>query len=136
MDIQTGRRVRTKTQQRLEAWHDFELPTSKVSVEQMSLNGGMIRLRTPPGESAEWREYKALNLGKQHQGMAWFKDNEHLIKWANGLPLAQMVDCLGDGHDGVWGVYSQIGNDAQRHEILDWFHLMKICIKSRPLRKN
>lgn len=114
-----------KTQQRLEARHDFELPTSEVPVEQMSLDGGMIRLRTPLGEAAEWREYKALNLGEQHQGMAWFKDNEHLIEWANDLPLAPIVDCLGDGHDGVWGIYAQIGNDHQRHEILDWFHVME-----------
>lgn len=125
VELQTGRRVSAKTQQRLAARHDFEPPTSAVPVEQMSLDGGMIRLRTPLGEAAEWREYKALNLGEQHQGMAWFKDNEQLIEWANDLPLAPIVDCLGDGHDGVWGVYAQIGNDHQRHEILDWFHLME-----------
>ncbi len=125
IEVQTGRRVSAKTQQRLEARHDFEFPTSEVPVEQMSLDGGMIRLRTPLGEAAEWREYKALNLGEQHQGMAWFKDNEHLIEWANGLPLAPIVDCLGDGHDGVWSIYGQIGTDHQRHEILDWFHLME-----------
>ena len=123
--MQTGRCVSAKTQQRLEERHAFELPTSDVPVEQMSLDGGMIRLRTPLGEAAEWREYKALNLGELHQGMAWFKDNEHLIEWANGLPLAPIMDCLGDGHDGVWGVYAQIGCEGQRHEILDWFHLME-----------
>ncbi|MEM6835281.1 MAG: ISKra4 family transposase [Cyanobacteria bacterium P01_C01_bin.120] len=125
VEVQTGRRVSAKTQQRLEERHVFAVPASEVPVEQMSLDGGMIRLRTPLGEAAEWREYKALNLGEQHQGMAWFKDNEHLIEWANGLPLAPIVNCLGDGHDGVWGVYAQIGRDPQRHEILDWFHLME-----------
>ncbi len=125
VEVQTGRQVSAKTQQRLEERHDFELPSREMPVEQMSLDGGMIRLRTPLGEAAEWREYKALNLGELHQGMAWFKDNKSLIEWANGLPLAPMVDCLGDGHDGVWGVYGQIGRDAQRHEILDWFHLME-----------
>lgn len=125
VEVQTGRQVSTKTQQRLEERHSFEPPTSEQPVEQMSLDGGMIRLRTACGEAAEWREYKAVNLGELHQGMAWFKDNEHLIEWANSLPLASIVDCLGDGHDGVWGVYGQIGKDAQRHEILDWFHLME-----------
>lgn len=125
VEVQTGRQVSAKTQQRLEERHDFELPSSEAAVEQMSLDGGMIRLRTPLGEAAEWREYKALNLGELHQGMAWFKDNQNLIEWANGLPLAPIVDCLGDGHDGVWGVYGQIGAGGQRHEILDWFHLME-----------
>lgn len=125
VEVQTGRRVSAKTQQRLEERHSFELPTSDVPVEQMSLDGGMIRLRTPLGEETAWREYKGLNLGELHQGMAWFKDNEHLIEWANGLPLAPILDCLGDGHDGVWGVYAQIGREGQRHEILDWFHLME-----------
>lgn len=123
--VQTGRQVSAKTQQRLEERHTFEVPDSEMPVEQMSLDGGMIRLRTPLAEKDEWREYKALNLGEQHQGMAYFKDNEHLLEWANGLPLASIVDCLGDGHDGVWGIYAQIGHDDQRHEILDWFHLME-----------
>lgn len=103
----------------------FELPSSETDVEQMSLDGGMVRLRTPRGEASEWREYKALNLGEPHQGMAFFKDNESLTQWANELPLAPIIDCLGDGHDGVWSVYAQIGHDSQRHEILDWFHLME-----------
>jgi hypothetical protein len=125
VEVRTGRQVSAKTQQRLEARHPFEPPTSAEPVEQMSLDGGMIRLRTPLGEASEWREYKALNLGEQSQGMAWFKDNEHLLEWANDLPLAPIVDCLGDGHDGVWSLYGQIGADHQRHEILDWFHWME-----------
>jgi len=125
IEVQTGRRVSAKTQQRLVHRHSFECPTSEEPVEQMSLDGGMIRLRTPVGEASEWREYKALNLGEVHQGMAFFKENERLVEWANALPLAEVVDCLGDGHDGVWGVYAQIGGEHQRHEILDWFHLME-----------
>lgn len=113
VEVQTGRRVSAKTQQRLEERQIFDPPAIEVSVEQMSLDGGMIRLRTPPGEATEWREYKALNLGELHQGMAWFKDNEYLLEWANGLPLAPMVDYLGDGHDGIWGIYAQIGSDGQ-----------------------
>jgi hypothetical protein len=68
VEVQTGRQVSAKTQQRVEARHPFEPPTSAEPVEQMSLDGGMIRLRTPLGEASEWREYKALNLGEQSQG--------------------------------------------------------------------
>ena len=36
VEVQTGRRVSATTQQRLEARHVFEVPTSEVPVEQMS----------------------------------------------------------------------------------------------------
>jgi hypothetical protein len=68
VEVRTGRQVSAKTQQRLEARHAFEPPTSAEPIEQMGLDGGMIRLRTPLGEASEWREYKALNLGEQSQG--------------------------------------------------------------------
>jgi len=125
VEMQTGRRVSAKTQQRLVHRQSFPVPVPAAPIEQMSLDGGMIRLRTPEGEASEWREYKALNLGLEAQGTAWFKDNESLLAWANGLPLAATVDCLGDGHEGVWGLYAQIGTEHQRHEILDWYHLME-----------
>ena len=116
LEVQTGRRVSQKTQQRLVQRQDFEVPNSNEPVAQLSLDGGMIRIRTPKGEKSDWREYKALNLVEQQQGMAWFKDNDSLVEWANGLPLAELVDCLADGHDGVWGVYDQIANPEQRNE--------------------
>jgi hypothetical protein len=125
VELQTGRRVSAKTQERLVHRQAFAAPEPVAPIEQMSLDGGMIRLRAPKGQASEWREYKALNLGEVNQGMAWFKDNPSLVAWANQLPLAAVVDCLGDGHDGVWGLYAQIGSDGQRHEILDWFHLME-----------
>lgn len=125
VEVQTGQRVSAKTQQRLVHRQTFSVPVPTDPMAQMSLNGGMIRLRTPQGEASEWREYKAWNLGEAAQGMAWFKDNESLLEWANGLPLAATIDCLGDGHDGVWGLYAQIATEEQRHEILDWYHLME-----------
>lgn len=123
--IQTGRTVSSKTQQRLVHRQEFEAPQVDESVTQMSLDGGMIRLRTPQGQSCEWREYKALNVAEFQQGMAWFKEREALLEWANSLPLSEFLDCLGDGHDGVWGTYEEIGEPEQRHEVLDWFHLME-----------
>ncbi len=125
IEVQTGRQVSMKTQQRLVHRQQFEVPSVDGAVTQISLDGGMIRLRTPKGQPCEWREYKVLNLAEFQQGMAWFKDNEALTEWANGLPLAEWVECLGDGHDGVWGTYEYIGDSEQRHEILDWFHLME-----------
>lgn len=123
--VQTGRRVSQKSQQRLVHRQAFEAPSGETAVSQMSLDGGLIRLRTPVGELSQWREFKALNLAKHNQGMAFFKDNESLVSWANALPLARQVDCLGDGHDGIWRVYDNIGQQHQRNEILDWYHLME-----------
>ena len=123
--IQTGRSVSARTQQRLVQRHPFASPTVKDPIKQFSLDGAMIRLRTPQGERSEWKEYKALNLMESHQGMAWFKAPDALLQWANSLPLSNMIWCLGDGHDGVWSLYAHIGTDDQRDEILDWFHLME-----------
>lgn len=125
LEVQTGRRVSLKTQQRLVHRQNFGLLDSEEPVSEMSLDGGMIRLRTPKGEESRWREYKALNLGELEQGMAWFKNNDALIACANLLKLAPTVDCLGDGHDGVWSLYEQVGHPQQRREILDWFHLVE-----------
>lgn len=125
LEVQTGRRVSQKTQQRLVHRQEFEAASSALPVAQMSLDGGLIRLCTPSGSESQWREFKALNLAEYHQGMACFKDNESLVSWANALPLAKRVDCLGDGHDGIWGVYDKIGQPQQRNETLDWYHLME-----------
>ena len=58
------------------------------------------------------------------QGMvANFHNNVQLIEWVNEQSLAQPVTCLGDGHDGVWNIISQIATASERREILDWYHL-------------
>ncbi len=31
--------------------------------------------------------------------------------------------CLGDGHDGIWNIFAEIGDSQHRIEILDWDHL-------------
>ncbi len=36
---------------------------------------------------------------------------------------------LGDGHSGVWNLFSQISTTQQRYEILDWFHLKENLFK-------
>jgi hypothetical protein len=32
---------------------------------------------------------------------------------------------LGDGHDGVWKLFTEIGSSSTRLEILDWYHLQE-----------
>lgn len=93
-------------------------------IEEMSLDGGMLRLRTQLGESSQWREYKALSVNDRVK-VAYFKQNLELVSWVNAQPLGEKFACLGDGHDGVWNLYAQIATPEQRLEILDWYHLME-----------
>ena len=46
----TGVSVSAKTQQRLVHRHKFELPCCEDTVEELSVDGGKIRLITPKGE--------------------------------------------------------------------------------------
>ncbi|MBF2085599.1 MAG: hypothetical protein IGS16_13450 [Thermoleptolyngbya sp. C42_A2020_037] len=94
------------------------------TVEEMSIDGGKVRLRTPEGEPSEWRDYKAVNLHESCVA-AFFQDNEQLVNWVNVQSLSDPLTCIGDGHDGIWNVYTQIGNQTQRREILDWYHLVE-----------
>ena len=111
------------TQQRLVHRQGFEQPVGKV-VEESSIDGGKVRLRTPQGKPCIWRDYKAVNLHKQAVG-AFFQDNASLLDWVNQQALATPLVCLGDGHDGIWNLFREIGRKAQRCEILDWFHLVE-----------
>jgi hypothetical protein len=58
-------------------------------------------------------------------GVAFFKDNQGLLEWVNAQPLAEQFICLGDGHNGVWNIFSEMGTPQQRIEVLDWYHLME-----------
>ena len=125
-DIQvlTGMAVSHSTQQRLVHRQTFELPDLSQAVEEMSLDGGKVRLRTPQGEPSEWRDYKGVHLHDRCVG-AFFQANASLVAWVNGQPLSQPFICLGDGHDGIWNIYDDIGLKAHRREILDWYHLVE-----------
>ena len=120
----TGIKVSHSTLQRMvnkQEWSELEV---SEEIEEMRLDGGMVRLRTPLKEASEWREYKAININNQ-LNLAFFKDNESLVLWLNSQPLAKPLTCLGDGHDGVWNIFAQIGKEEEREEILDWYHLME-----------
>ena len=124
IEVLTGIVVSHSTQQRLVHRQTFELPQVTQAVEEMSVDGGKVRLRTPKGEPSEWRDYKAVNLHEHYVG-AFFQDNPCLVNWVKAQPLAVPLTCLGDGHDGIWNIYTQIGTIAQRREILDWYHLIE-----------
>ncbi len=56
---------------------------------------------------------------------AFFQDNAAVVDWVNNQPLAEIVTCLGDGHDGIWNIITQLAPNRQRREILDWYHLVE-----------
>ena len=124
IEVLTGIAVPHSTQQRLVQRQTFEELQATSAVAEMSLDGGKVRLRTAQGEACEWRDYKAVNLHQQGVA-AFFQDNSSLVDWVTAQPLADPLTCLGDGHDGIWNLYAQIGTAAQRQEILDWYHLVE-----------
>ena len=65
-------------------WSEIEV---SEEIEEMSLDGGMARLRTPLKEASEWREYKAININNQ-LNLAFFKDNESLVSWLKSQPFS------------------------------------------------
>jgi hypothetical protein len=65
-----------------------------------------------------------VTLGEQAIG-GYFKQNQALVNWVNQQPFAPKIACLGDGHDGIWNLFAQIGTTLIRLEILDWYHLME-----------
>jgi len=74
------------------------------------------------GKPSIWKNYKALQI-YDDLCFASFQDNKNLETWINQQPLERVVNCLGDGHDGIWNIMVNIGNSNQRREILDWYHL-------------
>ena len=131
----TGIEISHSTQQRLVHRINWKEVMLQKPNEEMSLDGGMIRLRTEEGKPCKWKEYKGLNVHGQAK-VAYFKDNESLCSWVNSQPLAEKVGCLGDGHDGVWSIFARIGTTEQREEILDWYHLMENAHKMTASSNN
>ena len=125
-DIQvlTGIKIPHTTQHRLINNYNLTEPKITKRVKSLSVDGGTVRLRTKLGHKSEWRNYKAIKIHEQ-VGMAFFQDNQNLLKWINQQSLSANISCLGDGHDGVWNIVEQIGTKHQRREILDWYHLME-----------
>ena len=81
----TGIEVSAKTQQRLVHRRKFPLPQSQQEIQELSVDGGKIRLRTPLGEPCIWRDYKGIRIHEQVTE-AFFQDNQALINWVNEQP--------------------------------------------------
>lgn len=71
--VLTGMKVSRGSQQRLVHRQTFELPVVEDTVEEMSIDGGKVRIRTPEGEICR-QDYKAVNL-HQHYREAFLQDN-------------------------------------------------------------
>ncbi len=91
VELFTGIQVAAKTQQRLVHRQVFEMPEVEQSVEDLSVDGGKIRMRTPEGEPCSWQEYKGVCLHEAHTIGAFFQDNATLIEWVNDQPLASPI---------------------------------------------
>lgn len=118
----TGIYVPHSTQHRLLERYKLLPPETTEKVEALSIDGGNVRLRTPLGEERVGRNYQAVKVHGQ-VGAAFFQNNPDLVAWVNSQPQSESITCLGDGQDGVWNLFKQIGTIEQRTEVLDWYHL-------------
>ncbi len=128
LKILTGIAVSHSSLQRQVQQHCFDLPEVKQMLTEVSLDGGKVRIRGQKGEKCYYLEYKTARLQGIYYG-AFFQDNLSLINWINSQPLANPLYCLGDGHDGIWNLFAEIGEAVQRQEILDWYHLKENLYK-------
>ncbi len=129
----TGMQVSRSVQQRLVHRQDFALPEAEATVEELSVDGGNIRIRTPKGEPCNWKGYKAVCLHDQAGVAASFQDNAVVIDSVNAQPLATVLTCIGDGHYGIWNIVTQFAPNTQRREVIDWFHLIENAALGRWL---
>lgn len=124
-----GVQVNHSTLQRLVQRTEIEHPTARQKVNQVSVDGGKVRLRTRAlGQQCDWLEYKSARVQGLYYGAA-FQANLLLTDWLNTQPLSSVLVCLGDGHQGVWNVFEAVGTPSQRLEVLDWYHLKENLYK-------
>jgi hypothetical protein len=124
----TGMSLGHSTHHRLVSRQSFEFAEAKQGVSEISLDGGKVRLRDLEESDSRWRDYKAVRV----QGIyysAFFQDNDSLIDYLSAQRLLSPLVCLGDGHPGVWNLFSELVTVETRWEILDWFHLKENLYK-------
>ena len=120
-----GMTVSGKTQQRLVHRYQFEEFECQSKVSEISVDGGKVRLRTEnKGEACMWRDYKAVCIHPQSR-MAWFQSNDELVQWVNKQNFDQILNCVADGHPGIWNLMNQFNPQGKNRQILDWFHLVE-----------
>lgn len=117
--------ISASTQKRIVQRHDFPEIECEREIEEISVDGGKVRLRTETkGEACVWRDYKAVCIDRELK-IARLGENEILIDWVNHQKLAKPLTCLGDGHPGIWKIVREFNCPGERREILDWFHLVE-----------
>lgn len=124
LELMTGLKVSHSSLHRLVQRVELPPDHSTRPVAGLSVDGGKVRLRTAQPGACEWSDYKAVSLHGS-VGNAYLQDNQALIAWVQQNPLTAMVTCVGDGHDGVWNLLTQIVSEPERREVLDWYHLME-----------
>jgi hypothetical protein len=139
VELLSGISVSAKTQERIVNRTPMAAPEVPEPVDEVALDGGMVRLVTPKGQPSEWKQYKAVRLNGEGPGMAWFQDHAALLNWLQNLTLMSLFYCLGDGHTGIWSLFAQLAVPQMSEEILDWFHLVenlhKVGGSSKRLRQ-
>ena len=125
----TGLRVSAKTQERMVKRTTLPEPSTEQPVNELTLDGGMVRVRTPKGEASVWRQYHGIRVNGDGRGMAWYKDPTALLAWVTTCPLIPVVYLLGDGHSGIWSLFEQMEIDVPTDEVLDWDHLKENLYK-------
>ena len=125
----TGVRVSAKTQERMVKRSTLPEPTCEEPVNELTLDGGMVRVRTPKGDASVWRQYHGIRVNGDGIGMAWYKDPATLLAWVTTLPLVPVIYLLGDGHCGIWSLFEQMAIALPTDEVLDWYHLKENLYK-------
>lgn len=136
IEVLTGIQVSHSTLQRKVNDSSFDFPDAKQAVSEVCIDGGKVRLRTQKkGASCIWKEYKVARMQGIYYG-ASFQDPLTLTDWINSQNTTDPLICLGDGHDGIWNLFKEIGTPQQRQEVLDWYHLKENLYKvGRSMKK-
>ncbi len=95
----TGVQTNAMSQQRLVHRQEFQLAPATALIEELAVDGGKVRLRTAPGLECIYKDYKAIQTNRGL--LTDYQDNIGLLNWVNSQPIANIVTCLGDGHDGI-----------------------------------
>lgn len=125
----TGLKISDTTLNRQVNSTEFEVTEIKKKVKEVSIDGGKVRIRSElKGVPCYFRDYKAARVNSNNYG-AFFQDNLSLTDWINSQETEAIITCIGDGHEGIWNVFKDIGEAPRRREVLDWYHLKENLYK-------
>ena len=70
---------------------EFQLPPVTALIEELSVDGGKVSLRTAPGLECIYKDYKPIQTNRGL--IAGYQDNIGLLNWVNSQPIANIVTC-------------------------------------------